>query len=194
MDWTKLSKTISHALRHEPWVYELELDEEGWVPVDELLDALRRIDDTWLILDESALQQLVESSSKQRHELRDGRIRAIYGHSLPGKLARRASQPPPVLFHGTSPDAIPLIQVGGLLPMKRQFVHLSPERKTAIEVGKRKAKRPVILQVAATEAAASGVQFYEGNTHVWLADAIPPRFITVCGRVARPERSDGRGD
>ena len=31
MDYTKLSKEISYALRHAPWEYELELDEEGFV-------------------------------------------------------------------------------------------------------------------------------------------------------------------
>lgn len=36
-----LSKTVSHALRHEPWLYELELDDEGWVAVSQLLESLR---------------------------------------------------------------------------------------------------------------------------------------------------------
>lgn len=37
----RLSRTVAHALRHEPWLYELEMDEAGWVPVEQLLDALR---------------------------------------------------------------------------------------------------------------------------------------------------------
>lgn len=32
MNYTELSKEISYALRHVPWKYELELDEEGFVP------------------------------------------------------------------------------------------------------------------------------------------------------------------
>jgi len=48
----KLSKEISYALRHAPWEYDLEMDEEGWVPVEQLLDALHR-DVKWKnILDE----------------------------------------------------------------------------------------------------------------------------------------------
>jgi putative RNA 2'-phosphotransferase len=35
------SRVVSHALRHEPWLYELELDDAGWVSVDELLAAVR---------------------------------------------------------------------------------------------------------------------------------------------------------
>jgi RNA:NAD 2''-phosphotransferase len=33
MDYMKLSKEVSYALRHAPWEYELELDESGWVPI-----------------------------------------------------------------------------------------------------------------------------------------------------------------
>ncbi|HZX88363.1 MAG TPA: RNA 2'-phosphotransferase [Reyranella sp.] len=36
-----LSRAVSHALRHEPWLYELELDEEGWTSVDALIAALQ---------------------------------------------------------------------------------------------------------------------------------------------------------
>lgn len=37
IDLTALSKAVSNALRHEPWVYELTLDDGGWVPVGDLL-------------------------------------------------------------------------------------------------------------------------------------------------------------
>ena len=33
-------RAISHALRHEAWLYELELDEEGWADVGALLAAV----------------------------------------------------------------------------------------------------------------------------------------------------------
>ncbi len=41
MDYMKLSKEVSFALRHEPWKYELELDENGWVDIDQLIESLR---------------------------------------------------------------------------------------------------------------------------------------------------------
>ena len=31
MNYLELSKEISYALRHAPWEYELELDENGWL-------------------------------------------------------------------------------------------------------------------------------------------------------------------
>ena len=173
----ELSRCISHALRHEPWVYELELDEEGWVPVAQLLDSLRSENEHWNELTESDLDEMIRVSLKRRHEIRNGRIRAIYGHSVPRKLKRTPSSPPAVLFHGTRPMSVPEIKVHGLRPMNRQNVHLSTDKATAIEVGKRKAKEPVLLCVRALEAFENGVLFYEGNEKVWLADAVPPEFI-----------------
>ena len=49
----KLSKTISHALRHKPEEYGLTLDSEGWVPIQELLHALGQRVERWKNLQES---------------------------------------------------------------------------------------------------------------------------------------------
>ena len=42
INYRKLSKEVSYALRHAPWEYELELDKNGWVPIDQLLQALNQ--------------------------------------------------------------------------------------------------------------------------------------------------------
>lgn len=172
-----LSRVVSHALRHEPWLYELELDDAGWVPVDELLAAVRGEKPAWADLSEADLAQMIKQSEKKRHELHDGRIRALYGHSVPHKLSKEAAQPPAVLYHGTAPATVSLIREGGLRPMGRQYVHLSADTATADQVGKRKAGKPVILSVRADEAYLAGVPFYRGNDQVWLADMIGPEFI-----------------
>lgn len=177
LDRTRLSKTVSHALQHQPWLYELEPDAEGWVPVEDLLAALRERK-AWRNLEAAGIAAMVEGSDKRRFEMRDGRIRALYGHSIPGKLSREPARPPAVLYHGTSPDAARSILAEGLRPMGRQYVHLSVDRATALQVGRRKSPRPAILTVDAAAAADHGVPFYRGNDLVWLADAIPARYIT----------------
>jgi putative RNA 2'-phosphotransferase len=174
---TRLSRSVSHALRHEPWLYELELDDEGWAPVESVLAALRKQGQEWASLSESDLAQMIAASEKRRHEMKGGRIRAIYGHSVPGKLKRTAAIPPDVLFHGTAPEVVPLIKSSGLLTMGRQYVHLSADAATALEVGQRKAKKPTVLRILAADAHFSGIRFYEGNEKVWLADHVPPQFI-----------------
>ncbi len=175
----RLSKFVSHALRHEPWLYELELDDEGWVPVEELLDALRIEKSEWASLTEADLAEMIGRSDKKRHELREGKIHALYGHSIPGKLLKQATEPPDVLYHGTAPDTAAIIKVEGLHPMGRQYIHLSADTKTAEQVGKRKAKQPVILAIRARDAHEQGVVFYRGNELVWLADVVSPEYIDV---------------
>lgn len=176
-DLNNLSRAVSHALRHEPWLYELELDEEGWADVGTLLTALRQESSEWVDLGQSDLAEMIRVSSKQRHELVQGRIRALYGHSLPGKLSRTPATPPVQLFHGTARASVASIRELGLLPMGRQYVHLSTDRETAIAVGERKAPEPVILLVKAQDAWKAGVSFYAGNEKVWLADQVPAQFI-----------------
>ena len=177
IDYTRLSKTVSHALRHEPWLYEIELDDDGWTSVASLLAALRQERSVWCELTENELAAMLATSAKQRFEMTGGRIRALYGHSVPGKLRREPAEPPVHLFHGTSPAIIPAIRKDGLLPMGRQYVHLSTDREMAQAVGGRKASAPVILIVKAQAAHQAGVVFYEGNDKVWLADRVPPEFF-----------------
>jgi putative RNA 2'-phosphotransferase len=174
-----VSKAVSHALRHEPWLYELELDDEGWASIEAVLAALRVEREDWQDLTPHDLERMVESSTKRRHEIRGGRIRALYGHSLSGRLRRERASPPATLFHGTRPDASRTILVDGLKRMGRQYVHLSVDAATAREVGRRKAKTPTILVVDAAAAHASGVPFYVGNEMVWLADHVPGNFLSV---------------
>jgi len=174
-----LSRAVSHALRHEPWLYELELDEEGWAPVNQLLAALREKGGVWKSINRSSLEQMLATTAKRRHVLDGDRIRAPYGHSLPGRILKRRLTPPTWLFHGTAPQTWSVIKVEGLLPMGRQFVHLSVDRPTAKAVGRRKSVSPLLLTVNAHDAASAGVTFYEGNDLVWLAERIPARFVAA---------------
>jgi putative RNA 2'-phosphotransferase len=173
----RLSKIISHALRHEPWLYGLELDAQGWVDVDELLTALAAADSRWLGLTEQDLASLIERSAKRRHELRAGQIRALYGHSTLERITKPPEQPPEMLYHGTSPLKIPAIRKEGLRPMRRQYVHLSTTEAIAREVGRRKHTEPTVLRVLADKAWRSGTVFYKGNELVWLAEHIGPEFL-----------------
>lgn len=177
IDLTKLSRAVSHALRHEPWLYELELDADGWAPLDVVVSSLRNECGEWNDLTKNDLAQMIAESAKRRHEIKGCGIRALYGHSVSGRLRKALAVPPPLLYHGTMPASVPSIKLSGLLPMGRQYVHLSVDSATAMEVGKRKAAKPAILRVSAADAHSKRIQFYQGNEKVWLADHVPAQFI-----------------
>jgi putative RNA 2'-phosphotransferase len=174
-----LSHAVSHALRHEPSAYGLQLDPEGWVTISDLLAGIRAQGPKWDSADEAALELMISTSTKQRFEVHGERIRAFYGHSVSGQITRPMVNPPDILFHGTSPEAWQGIRIAGLLPMSRQSVHLSIDEATAVKVGRRKSSAPVILRVDARAAHAAGVVFSRGNENVWVSTAIPADFISM---------------
>lgn len=174
----KLSKEIAYALRHAPWEYELEMDEEGWVPIEQLLDALHR-ENAWKNVTKEDIERMISESEKKRYEIVEDRIRAFYGHSITMKIAKVKSEPPKILYHGTARRFLQSIMENGLTPQSRQYVHLSQDVETAKNVGGRHDDKPVILAIDAIKAWDEGIAFYLGNEKVWLADIIPSRYINV---------------
>ena len=176
-EYQKLSKTISYALRHHPEEFGLTLDSEGYVPISALLDALGQRVERWKSLQESDIVEIMKQAEKQRFEIRDGKIRALYGHSVADTMEHEKAVPPVILYHGTTPQAMQAIRLSGLKPMKRQFVHLSADIETARQVALRRTNHPVILRVVASEAYRQGIKFYLGNEMIWLAEPIPTKYI-----------------
>ena len=176
-EYRKLSKTISYALRHHPEEFGLTLDSEGYVPIPALLDALGKRVERWKNLQEGDIIEMMEQAEKQRFEIRDDKIRALYGHSVADTMEHEKAIPPVILYHGTTPQAMQAIRLSGLKPMKRQFVHLSADIETARQVALRRTNRPVILKIAASEAYWQGIKFYLGNDKIWLAEPIPAKYI-----------------
>lgn len=149
-----------------PWEYELELDEEGFVLIEQLLHSLNSSHEYEREITKENLEYIITHSDKKRHEIVKDKIRALYGHSTPIKIERTKATPPDVLYHGTAKRFLPSILKDGLLPMKRQYVHLSVDTDMATLVGKRRDNDPVILQIDAKAAYEDGLPFYIGNEKV----------------------------
>lgn len=185
MDLTRLSKEMSYVLRHAPWEYELEPDSEGFVPMGQLVDALNETGHYSRPVTFADLDAVASAPGKRRHEIRDGRIRALYGHSFPMRVDFEPAEPPAALYHGTARRFLPSIMEEGLRPMSRQYVHLSADMDMARQVGSRHDRHdpPAILRVDAAAAHADGVAFYPtGNERVWLCDALPAAYLEELGR------------
>jgi putative RNA 2'-phosphotransferase len=172
----RLSKMLALMLRHQPEKFGLALDAEGFTPLAAVLAALRR-ERRWAGVTEADVRDVVASSDKQRYEIDGERIRARYGHSVEGKVEHEPVEPPEVLYHGTSPEAVARIRAEGLRSMRRQYVHLSTSVEQARAVGARHSRTPVILTVRAREAWTAGVRFYLPEARLYMADAVPPKFI-----------------
>jgi putative RNA 2'-phosphotransferase len=78
LHWSKL---LTYVLRHNPNRYNLSLDEEGWIDIDNLLFSLGKYGNTIEIKKEE-LYELIANQQKYRLEIKDDRIRALYGYSI----------------------------------------------------------------------------------------------------------------
>ena len=105
------------------------------------------------------------------------RIRAAQGHSSKSvAISYPIKAPPEFLYHGTATRFVDSIRQEGLRPGSRQYVHLSPDRESAVGVGRRHGK-PVVLTVAAGAMHQQGYRFFQADNGVWLTERIPPDFL-----------------
>jgi putative RNA 2'-phosphotransferase len=171
----RISKLLALILRHRPGEFGIVLDAEGYAGLDEVLAAVRTRIGSATLADLEAVVSRIEPE-KSRYRIADGEIRANYGHSLPGRIEQQQEVPPAVLWHGTPEHALAEISRRGLLPMRRQYVHLTTSSELALRIGARHG-RPRLLKVDAARAHADGVAFYRANDAFWLAVQIPQAYL-----------------
>ena len=170
----RLSKFLSGALRHFPDDAGLELDEQGWTPDDELVDAAVAKYD-WARSEHVAA--VIATDPKGRFERDGDRVRAAYGHSVDVDLDAEATPVPDELYHGTAPENMASIRGEGLQPMGRQKVHLSGSVAEARSVGSRHAADPAVLAIDAATMQADGLRVVKRGRETYTTDRVPPKYL-----------------
>ncbi len=170
------SKFISLILRHRPEAAGIVLDEHGWADVDELIRGINGAGRHRL--DRELLEEIVREDQKQRYSFNEDhtRIRANQGHSIRVDVELEEKVPPAVLYHGTGEKYTASIDVEGLLPRGRLYVHLSSDPETARKVGSRQGK-PVIYMVDCAAMSSDGYPFFLSANQVWLTKTVPARYL-----------------
>ncbi|CAH7340575.1 putative RNA 2'-phosphotransferase (modular protein) [Vibrio chagasii] len=174
---------LTKLLRHSPELIGLNMNENGWVSVEQLILNSNNCKKTNLDLD--VLKQVVKYDSKARFTILQDEngvdwIRCEQGHStkLVKDMSLQKETPPKFLYHGTTYESfLKIMSSDGILPMERLYVHLSSDHKTAIEVGRRHGS-PHVLAIDTSIARSMGVEFYLSNNGVWLCKAIHPDCVT----------------
>ncbi len=176
MDYVELSKTISHALRHEPQKYGLVLAPDGWVEITHLIEGIKRVRPEFAGIEVRHIEQAVLGPSKRRHELTAGQIRALYGHSAAVSHDLSPIVPREALYHGT--PAVNRLEIAhsGLKKMDRQFVHLSTNPQEADQVARRRSMNVMIYEVQSRQAHLDGIVFYRSGD-IWLCDHVPAKYL-----------------
>lgn len=169
-----VSKYISYLLRHHP--QELEMSEDGFVPIQQLISKVQK---KFPNVSREFIDLLIQRGNK-RFQIKNDKIRAVYGHSIPVTINLDKDRKTNELYHGTSEEAAEKILKSGLKPKGRNKVHLSTSKKEAIRVGSRHSDNPVILRINVCKARKNGICFEKATDKVYLADFVPSDYISRC--------------
>ena len=171
----KTSKFLSLVLRHKPEVIGIDLDNQGWVEVDELIEKINAHGHS---INFELLKEVVRTNNKKRFAFNDNqtKIRASQGHSVEIELGYSPSTPPVVLYHGTATRFLDSIMKSGLNKGNRHHVHLTDSLDTASNVGQRHGKL-VMLEIDAKSMFEKGYHFYVSENGVWLTENVPTEFL-----------------
>lgn len=174
MNYKSTSKFISLILRHRPEAVGITLDEHGWAAVDELINGVGKTH----TINKEILETIVAEDEKQRYSFNEDHtlIRANQGHSIPVDVELQEVMPSGVLYHGTGAKYQESIDLQGLIPKSRLYVHLSGDFETAKKVGQRHGK-PVIYEINTQKMIADGYKFYRSVNGVWLTKEVPPEYL-----------------
>jgi putative RNA 2'-phosphotransferase len=171
----RISRFLSYLLRHRPKEYPISFDSQGFAAWNDVVDVVQ---ERFQEIAEPEIRAVIAGSDKKRFELREGKVRATYGHSFPLDLGLEAAAPPPELYHGTARDLARSICRDGLKPRERQYVHLSTSLEEAVAVGRRHDPSPAIVVVNSASAHAEGVRFYRSGP-LFLVEYVPPKYLSL---------------
>jgi putative RNA 2'-phosphotransferase len=178
---------LALVLRHRPGEVGLTLDAGGFAPVDAVAAALAT-QRGWESLTSADLLALV-AADPRRYEVRDGRIRARYGHTIQVEQPGEPALPPEWLYYGAAPGALARIGTDGLRPTDRQHVHMSTTPGAALDVGRRHTPDAVVVVVLARTAQAAGIVFRRAGQGLFLTELVPPAFLLLL----EPDERASRG-
>jgi putative RNA 2'-phosphotransferase len=188
----RLSRFLALVLRHRALMFDLPMDEEGFVPIDDILDLMAERQRSLDWVEPEHIETLAQNQGRQRFEVRDDRVRATYGHSFSRPIFYPAVEPPDQLFVAMPPARVAEARQKGLRPQGRQYVHLSKVREEALEIGRHHDPNASAVTVRAHDAHEQGIKFHRPTEGIFLVAQVPPEFLDIEIEYGRPPRKSRR--
>lgn len=178
-----ISRAILRLLRHGDSAFGVVFDQFGLVAEEEFKTWIgRRFPDIPAERFQACLaSQLDDLLAAEKIEFRCGRIRALYGHSIRRILVGEMKWPETTLMHATCRKHLKAIIRDGLSPRSRSRVQLTSCRKYAKKIydGHTVIAPAAMLSIDPERISPDDVTFRKPNSHVWLANWIPPEAIEI---------------
>lgn len=180
-----LARLLSYMLCRRPDEFGLVLDENGRLPVKELLGALAQ-EEGWGYVRRSHLEEVVNLVSPGAFGLDQTHIWA----SQPGPARLRSPEavwPPPLLYRAITARSQAVVAERGLQPPPGGELVLAADPELARRLGRRRDPQSVLATVQAQQAAKRGVEFFAYGEGLYLSGPISPDYLQLPPAPKKPE-------
>ncbi len=174
----RLSRSMASILRHGNM--ELGMDDQGYVDLRELIDAVKERNPWMHWLAPRHVLALAETDARERYQVYGDYVRATYGHTVELDMELATDNVPDWLFYPIEPEYVDEVLGEGLGPSDRSMVHLSSTRDNAVTAGTfRIGGEMVILAIDTTKCFEMGHDIGRATKAVYLCDFVPAECISV---------------
>ncbi|MCD6474444.1 MAG: RNA 2'-phosphotransferase [Thermoplasmata archaeon] len=174
----KLSSVMIGILRHFPEQFGIELDKHGWGDIEEIAKAISNRVDRFYWVRKRHLIAIALTDEKGRYEVKEGKIRARYAHTIDVDLSDLPKAELDTLYYPVTKEEVDIVMEQGIFPTDRKKVHLSATFEKAMEAGKVRDDSPIILKIDAKRAMEDGIDIRKATEDVYLADKIDAKYIS----------------
>ena len=169
----ELRKIIEYILLYRPDEFGLFLDDDGSLPIKELMWALHE-EEGWKHIRLGHLKELAYSHLESAFTLEENCIKP----TPVKKQTSSAAAPPRLLYYAARRKAYPVILKHGLRPGGRPYVPLATTEQIALRIGRRRDPRPILVTIHAVQAHDKGHVFYPCGELLYLVRTLPPIFLS----------------
>ncbi|MCP3926271.1 MAG: hypothetical protein GY714_27210 [Desulfobacterales bacterium] len=160
----KLAKFLEYVLGRRPDEFGLVPDKDGFVKIKDLLKGLSE-EDGYKFVRKGSLNEIQLTLSAPTFEITENSIRAI-NREL--KTYSHAEEIPNLIYTSVREKAYSSVLSKGLYPQGNDYIVLSKDKDMAIRIGKRRDKKPIILEVSVGIAKDEGAFFYTCGPNLFL--------------------------
>jgi putative RNA 2'-phosphotransferase len=169
-DVIKTGKYLAYVLGRQPDKFGLIPNEQGFVPVKELLKALHE-ESGWRHVRLAHLNEVMLSTSPAPIEIDGNFVRAADRTKLPALTPTDTL--PKLLYIAVRKRAYAVVAEKGLKAASRPYLILSSDRAMAMRLGRRRDNDPVLLCIQVSRTQKKGVDYNQYGKCLFLADFIP---------------------
>jgi putative RNA 2'-phosphotransferase len=171
----QLGKLLHYILGHRPDEFGLVPDQNSFVPLKELHQAIRE-EEGWSFVRLADIRETL-MIQPERFEVVGDRIR-LRPTEISGPLVdREPVVPPEFLYYGARQKAYPHILRKGLFPTRYPYVCLASQEELALRIGRRRDPNPVLIAVYAAKACEEGIHFSRVQELIYLAESLAPSYL-----------------